>query len=169
MTDPFHTLLNDPPGTYGLTPNGNTSAVTLRGDARFRELGYNLFTSYGGETLSGARCERPLPPIHLTEDKDVVWFCLPASRVRVALTLYLYGQLYQTQGVRRSVIDDEGDLVEVVCDNEDALYEQAGQLACDFVVNHMHPDYATVDPEDQRSKVVVEHGMGTHGHDGDWA
>lgn len=151
-TDPFHALLFDPPGTYALTPFGSTHAVVLTGSPLFHTRAHNLFASFGSET------GQAVPPLHTTDRADTVWFCQSAPRVRAALRLYLFARLFKAHA--RDVIDAEGDFVEVVCDDEVALWEQAEQLACDFIVSHMHADHRAlpVYSGDERS---VEHGMGT--------
>lgn len=160
MIDSFSSLLQDPPGTYALTPFGSTHAIVLTGCPTFRERGYNLFTSMGG------KAHQPLPPLHSTDRVDTVWFCTTADAARMALALYLYGRLWRTN--MRAVVDDEGDFVECVCDNEAELWTQAEQLACDFIVSHMRPDHRAL-PTYEGDTRTVEHGLGTIGvgHDSD--
>ncbi len=155
--DPFATLLLDPPGTYALSSFGGTKAIVLRGDATFRHRGYNLFVSLGGQSNHNARAETPLPQLHLTDDPDVVWFCMPEERVTLALALYLNAQLVRAN--TREVRDADGDFVEVVCDNEAALWEQAQQQAVDFVAWHMQPDYRAL-PSYEFDPLAVEHRLG---------
>ncbi len=148
--------LFDPPGTYALATFGRTHAVILTGSERFRELGYNLFTSGGGKRST------PLPPIHSAEDRlDGIWFCMPEERVTLALTLYFYSRLWRAN--KRVVLDAEGEHVETVCDNEEALWAEAQQLACDFVVNHMRPDHGALPDYDDDPYAPAEHGMGHAG------
>ena len=162
--DLFTPLLEN--GYYGLSRFGQTHAVILTGDRAFRTKGYNLFASFGGESAREGEVETPVPPIHYSDRPNTIWFCLPDTRVRSALTLYFFGQLYQTQGVRTSVIDDQGDFVEMKCENEEALYEQAGQLACDFIVNHMRPDWRALPSYDADYGAVVEYSIGELNNDG---
>ncbi len=151
MTHPFDSLLTDPPGQYALTPFGNTHAVVLTGCPTFQRRAYNLFVSRGCDGI-------PPPPVHDSLRLNTVWFCLPEERVRLALALYLYGQLVRAN--TRDVIDEEGDFVEVICDNEPALWDQAEQLACDFMVNHMPRDWRAL-PSYESDDRIVEHGVGT--------
>ncbi len=155
--DLFDALLTNPPGRYGLMPYGNTYAVILTGCPLFWEKGYALFISFGGEQAQYIHVESPLPPLHRTDRAHTAWFCLPAERVRLALALYLYGQLVRRN--TRDIIDEEGDFVEVVCDNEVALWEEAQQLAADFIVNHLRPDHSAI-PDNESTTTVVEHGWG---------
>lgn len=173
----FTALLTDPPGQYALTPFGSTHTVVLTGSHLFHTKGYNLFTSMGGEATREPREDdddesirgvTPLPPIHHSTLANTIFFCMPLERVKLALALYLHGQLYKTQGARRSVIDDEGDFVEMACDNEAALWEAAQQGACDFIVNHMPSNYRAL-PAYEEKRIVEEYSQGNlRGSDGDW-
>ncbi len=160
--DLFHTLLFNPPGRYGLSTYGQTHAVILTGSPEFLSKGYALFVSFGGEAPREHEEESPLPPIHRAEDRiDGIWFCLPHKRIELALALYFYGQLYRHH--TRDIIDAEGDFVEAVCDNEDALWVEAQQLACDFMVNHMLPDSAALPTYEHQHIAPEEHGVGHSG------
>lgn len=155
--DLFNTLLNDPPGTYALVTYGNTHAVILKGCSDFRRKGYNLFVSYGGEQQKLIYAESPLPPLHLTDQANTVWFCQPKERSQLALALYFNAQLVRAN--LRDVIDDEGDFVEVVCDKEAELWEEAQQLACTFMVSHMLPDHRVIH-DNESTPATQEHGIG---------
>ncbi len=138
--DLFSSLLLDPPGSY------------------FRQRGYNLFTSFGGESKRNERYETPLPVLHYTDEVDMVYFGMPAERVRVALSLYLYAQLWRAN--TRDLVDSEGDYLDTVCDCEAALWDQAEQAACDFIVMHMPPNWSVL-PEYGVKAAVIEHGFGS--------
>ncbi len=153
----FSILLTQPPGTYALSRYGQTHAVVLTGCPTFHSRGYNLFLNGGGESKRDARAETPLPPLRLTDDPRVVWFCLPEARVQLALRLWCYGQLYRLNA--RDVIDAEGDFVETVVDDETALMAEAEQLALDFVAWHMRPDYSAL-PSYEFDPIWVEHRLG---------
>ncbi len=81
----------------------------------------------------------------------------------MALARYLYTQLYQTKAARRDVVDAEGDFVEVVCDNEPALWDEAEQLACDFIVTHMRPNWRALPTYEEDTRPVIEHDLGVLG------
>lgn len=159
LMNPYNDLLNNPVGRYNIVPYGNTHAVILTGDSVFREKGYNLFVSFGGQSNRNSRTDTPLPPIHTTERANTVWFCMPFGRIQMALRLYLYAQLVRDN--TREVYDNEGDFVEVVCDNEAQLWEEAEQLAIEFMVKHMPVDYSVI-PTHNTSSLVTEYAMG-HG------
>ena len=166
-TDPFHELLCNPPGEYRLTPYGRTHAVILRGDAPFRERGYNLFASMGGEARHEVRFETPLPPLHTTDRADTVWFCLPADRVKLALRLWLYAQLWKAGA--RDVFDAEGDYLDTVCPDEAALWDQTEQPAMDFIVTHMPPDWRVVSTDEWATERLIEYALGVIEADEDCA
>lgn len=166
--DLFDTLLNQPPGRYGLSSYGQTTAVVLTGGEEFRRKGYNLFVSMGGEAAREVESSTPLPPIHRADDRpDGIFFCLPVVRIRLALALYFNAHLIRAN--TRDLLDEEGDFIEVVCDNESALWEEAQQLACDFVVNHMRPDSSALPTYVFDPFMPHEHAVGRLGapHVGD--
>ncbi len=158
MSTLFHSLLNDPPGLYFLTPGEGSSIIVLRGSPLFRQRGYDLFISFGGESKRNERYETPLPRLHYTDEADTVYFRLPAPRVRVALALYFYAQLWRAN--TRDLVDSEGDYLDTVCDCEAALWDQAEQAACDFIVMHMPPNWRVL-PEYGVKATLVEHGFGS--------
>ncbi len=159
--DLFHQLLSNPPGSYGLSTYGQTHAVILTGSRDFIERAYNLFVSMGGEAPREHEEETPLPPLHRSDRPETMWFCLPEERIRLALALYFHGQLYRHH--TRDVLDEEGDFIEVVCDREEALWAEAQQLACDFVVNHMRPNSGALPSYDDDPYAPEEHGQGHAG------
>lgn len=163
--DPLNALLNEPPGSYSLTPYGNTYAVILTGDAAFRERAYNLFVSRGGEAKRITHQETPLPTLHTTDRANVVWFCLPATRVKLALRLFAYAVLWHANA--RDVIDAEGDYLDTVCDTEAALWDQTEQMAIDFIVTHMPPNYAAIPADEWANERLIEHALGVIGDDWD--
>ncbi len=156
--DLFSSLLLDPPGSYSLTPYGASSLVVLKGSPLFIQRGYDLFISMGGESKRNERYETPLPGLHYTDEVDTVYFGLPAPRIRIALALYFYAQLWRAN--TRDLVDDEGDYLDTVCDCEAALWDQAEQAACDFIVCHMPPNWRVL-PEYGVKAAVVEHGFGS--------
>ena len=93
-TDAYFGLLTNPPGFYGLTSYGSTHAITLTGCPEFRRRAYNLFTSFDGGAIRSDMAESRLPELHASERPDTVWFCLPKHRVRAALALFFYCQLW---------------------------------------------------------------------------
>ncbi len=157
-TDPLRALLTEPPGSYSLTAYGNTHAVILTGDAAFRECAYNLFVSMGGEAQRATHQETPLPKVHTTDRADVVWFCLPAARVTLALRLFAYAALWRANA--HDLTDAEGDYLDTVCDTEAALWDQTEQMAIDFVVTHMRPNYAAIPADEWANERLIEHALG---------
>lgn len=159
-TDPYYGLLIDPKGYYGLTSYGNTHAVTLTGSPLFQERGYNLFTSFGGETAGENELESRVPPLHNSIRPDTVWFCMPKARVLMAIQLYFYTKLWTAKGECQDVRDEEGDFIETVCSNEDALMAEASELAAQFVALEMTPDSAALPKSDIGNRYVPrEHGV----------
>jgi hypothetical protein len=140
MTTDFFGLFN-PPGRYGKVINyGRTTAVTLTGSPEFRAKGYNLFASFGSTDSTD------LPVIRKADRPDTDWFCLPLARIESAVRLYLYGQLRQA-APKREIRDEEGDLLEIVCDTEPALWEEASTLAAWFV-QEMPADWDAIPADD---------------------
>lgn len=159
--DDYHGLLSNPPGRYGKVNCGQTWAVTLTGSDEFRARGYNLFSSFGGDSQRGAWVENRPPTIRVADRPDTIWFCLPLARIEAAVRLYLYPQLYRVKGVKRAIVDDEGDLIETVCDNEAELWAEAQALAARFVANEMPSDWDAVPSNDWEPRTVVEHSVGS--------
>ncbi len=157
----FTTLFTQPPGRYGLSAFGQTHAVILTGCPLFHELGYNLFLNGGGEAKRSLYAETPLPPLHKTDDARVVWFCLPEARVKLALRLYFYAQLVRADTT--DILDADGDFTEVACLNEARHWEDAEQLACDFMVSHMRPNSGALPTYEADQHVPAEHGLGNLG------
>lgn len=161
-SDHYYGLLTNPPGEYGLATYGNTQAVILVGSPEFRERGYNLFASMGGEVKHLEYVESRLPILRPSDRLNTSWFCLPFARIEGALRLYFYGQLYGAKGVKRDLVDEEGDFMESVCDNEETLWEEAAQLACDFIVQHMRGQPGAIPELHPFRYHVPEHGFGTN-------
>lgn len=142
-------LLTDPPGRYGRVPYGACIAVTLRGSPAFLRRAENLFSSFGAESFhptkrGGLRREVREPVFRVGDDPDTEFFCMPEGRIKVALRLYLYGQLYRRKGQIHVVLDADGDYVDLVCANDADLMEEAARLAESFWVYEMTPDYAVM-------------------------
>ena len=156
-TESFYGLLTNPPGYYGIVPYGGTTAVTLRGCPAFLTAAQNMFSSFGGESQhpdgrGGFRRESREPVFYKGDEPGTVYFCMPSARVKTAVRLYLYGQLWEAKGIRQDVLDADGDYADTVCSNEEALMEEAAQLAESFCAHEMPSDYAAL-PERGRAAV----------------
>lgn len=160
LPDPYYGLLTNPPGQYGRIKSGHTAAVTLTGSPEFRARAYDLFASFGGEVKRAEWTESRLPIIRKADRPDTDWFYLPLPRIEGAVRLYLYGQLWRAKGVKRVVLDEEGDYVETVCDNEDALWEEAGALAARFVAEEMVSDWGAIPDDDWVTLPHTEFSLG---------
>ncbi len=164
--DPYFGLLTNPPGRYGLVDYGETKAVILTGDAIFRERAFNLFASFGSEVKNGDVVETRIPTLRTSDRVNTVWFCMPVARIEEALRYYFYGHLWRAKC--RHVVDQDGDFTEAVCDTEPAAWEEACQLACDFIVQHMGFESGAIPILSPTPLPLVEHDLGLPGKDGDW-
>ncbi len=136
--------LFDPIGQYGLVDYAATQAVTLTGSKLFRDRAFNLFASFGGESNRGGWVENRPPVLRASDRPDTQWFCLPRARIHTALRLFLYGQLYPIKGLIQPVLDEEGDQIDSICTNEDALMEESSNLATQFMTEQMVWDYSAI-------------------------
>ena len=107
----YYGLLTNPPGRYGCMKDGMTFAITLRGSEEFAHRASNLFSSFVGDRISG----RGPTTVHYSTqvnvregyDTDTWLFCMPISRLRIALRTYFYTQLYKAKVVWREIRDEE--------------------------------------------------------------
>jgi hypothetical protein len=160
LSDPYYGLLSNPPGQYGRVKSGHTAAVTLTGSPEFRTRAYNLFASFGGETRRVEWVESRLPIVRKADRPDTDWFYLPLPRIEGALRLYFYGQLWQAKGVKRVVVDEDGDYVETICDNEAELWDEAGTMAARFVTEEMRSDWDAIPDDDWVTLPNTEFSLG---------
>lgn len=158
----YYGLLTNPPGRYGLVPFGKTMAVTLRGEPLFIRRASNLFCSFGGESWhsngrGGVRRESREPAIYPGEIPDSAFFCMPENRIKTALRLYLYTQMYAA-APKRIIRDADGDIVDIECaETTENLDHRAEQLAAAFIAYEMEADYAVIECYHQSSAIVAEH------------
>lgn len=146
----YYGLLTNPPGRYSMVPHKDTTAVTFRGSESFIATASTLFCSFGGEvkriTKQGtSRFERREPVVHRGMAPDTAYLYMPKHRIEMVLRSYLYGQLCATKAQRHLVRDDEGDIIEIEYLNEEALAQEATQLALAFMAFEMEGDYGVVE------------------------
>jgi hypothetical protein len=143
-------LLTDPVGQYGRAAYGSTTAFTLRGSPLFISRAYNLFASFGGETLkpeTGAkdtRTETREPVLRKGDEPNSAFFCMPPYRARNALRIYLYCQLYKRYAIIQTVLDNDRELVDTICTNEEELNHDAMRLSESFYYYEILPDHRTI-------------------------
>ena len=143
-------LLTDPVGQYGRAAYGSTTAFTLRGSPLFISRAYNLFASFGGESFrrergdKGTRTETREPILRRGEEPNSMFFCMPPHRIRNALRLYFYAQLYKRRALVQVVIDSDGDFADSICVNEEEIMCEASRLAESFYYYEILPDHRTI-------------------------
>ncbi len=147
----YFDLLSDPPGQWGKVPYGSTMAVTLRGSELFRNRAFNLFATFGAESIRYAsdglstRSETREPIRRPGDEPHSEFFCMPAHRMKTALRLYFYGKLYTERALVRSTLDSEdlNVVIDSVCENEEEIMFEAARLAESFYLYEMPSDHRT--------------------------
>ena len=145
----YYGLLTDPEGTYQQGVYGDTIAFILKGSDEFRRRAINLFSSFDIGITRQSQQSREYTyhtnlSVHPGREPDSCFFCLPTHRARAALTLYFYTQLYKDKGVKKYIKDNDGDLIDIVLENEDELNREADLLAQSFISHYIPVHYGNL-------------------------
>ena len=132
--DPFFGLLTDPPGNWGLVAHGLDKTLVLQGTEAFLTKALNFLHSYATGRLEDDPKSRDIelrfaPP----DEANRVLVTISEARLRRALRLWFYGQLFHLRADTRPVVDEEGDVVDYVLTNDAAIETEAGSLTEAFV------------------------------------
>lgn len=173
--DSYYGLLTNPPGVYGKTAYGSSTAITLRGSQLFRDKAYNLFASFGSECLrynqrkDTFRSETREPSRRQGDEPNSEFFCMPPYRVKNALRLYFYGQICAARALVQVILDKrDREVLDTMYINEAEMMEEATRLAESFYWYEILPDYKTTASwvnEDSSPFVPQEHAVMIKGMD----
>ena len=138
IIDSYHGLLSNPPGLWKKITYGAHTAVLLQGTSDFVVKAFNMFSSMGGGKLT--------PEHHNVEIKfrklheNVYMVPITEERLRAALRMFFYGQIFQKEAKVTWEKDGEGEVINTTITNDADMMEEATRLADTFILTAMDSD-----------------------------
>ena len=160
IPDPFFGLLNNPPGRWGLIAYGLDKALILQRPKTFLTKALNFLHSYAGGRMNGPTSK--LVPVQIKEQDETGAMMIPMSegRLKRALTVWFYGQLYPYRAQTEDVLDEEGDVVDTNLLNEPDIMDEAERLTSSFY-SKIEGDGLGCSFMDKVQTIHLEHTVGT--------